>query len=69
MHSVVSFSHPHGDIQVFPLVNPSAGREAVQVFFRIVESKRKGTDFDVVLRVKFAIRSASGSQIPTELVL
>ena len=69
MHSVVSFSHPHSDIQVFPLVNPSAGRKAVDVLLCIVDSQRKGADFDVVVRVKFAVCIVSGSQIPAELIL
>ena len=62
-------SYPHAHIQVRPLVDSPAGRKAVDILLCIVDRQRKGADFDVVIRVKFAICIVSGSQIPTELIL
>lgn len=62
-------SYPHAHIQVCPLVDSPAGRKAVDILLCIVDRQRKGADFDVVIRVKFAICIVSGSQIPTELIL
>ena len=62
-------SYPHAHIQVRPLVDSPAGRKAVDILLCIVDRQRKGADFDVVIRVKFAICIVSGSQIPAELIL
>ena len=62
-------SYPHAHIQVRLLVDSPAGRKAVDILLCIVDRQRKGADFDVVIRVKFAICIVSGSQIPTELIL
>ena len=62
-------SYPHAHLQVRPLVDSPAGRKAVDILLCIVDRQRKGADFDVVIRVKFAICIVSGSQIPTELIL
>ena len=62
-------SYPHAHIQVRPLVDSPAGRKAVDILLCIVDRQRKSADFDVVIRVKFALCIVSGSQIPTELIL
>ena len=62
-------SYPHAHLQVHPLVDSPAGRKAVDILLCIVDRQRKSADFDVVIRVKFAICIVSGSQIPTELIL
>ena len=62
-------SYPHAHIQARPLVDSPAGRKAVDILLCIVDRQRKGADFDVVIRVKFAICIVSGSQIPAELIL
>ena len=62
-------SYPHAHLQVHPLVGSPAGRKAVDILLCIVDRQRKGADFDVVIRVKFAIYIVSSSQIPAELIL
>lgn len=54
-------SYPHAHLQVRPLVDSPAGRKAVDILLCIVDRQRKGADFDVVIRVKFAICIVSGS--------
>lgn len=68
-HIAPTISYPHAHIQIHPLIDSPAGRKAVDILLRIVDGQCKGTDFDVVIRVKFAFLLVSGSQIPAKLIL
>ncbi len=68
-HIAPTISYPHAHIQIHPLIDSPAGRKAVDIPLRIVDGQCKGTDFDVVIRVKFAFCLVSGSQIPAKLIL